>query len=313
MLNEEAFLIITAGSLVAITCSILGCFLVLRKMAMVSDAISHAVLPGIVIAFLLAGTRESVSMLIGAGLIGMFCTFLIEFLHRKVKLQSDASIGITFTWLFALGVILISYFAGQTDLDQECVLYGELAYVPLEPYVYLMGTPVGTRTILTMAVVLVLVIVFVIAGYKELYLTTFDGAYALSIGIAATAWHYLLMGAVSLTTVAAFESVGAVLVVAFLIVPAATAYLLTENFIKMVLLSCFLGITAVIGGYYLAVAIDGAIAAAMATVAGIQFALAFAWYRFAITRNTSFTLEKGNPVINPVQASAEPQPASTHS
>jgi manganese/zinc/iron transport system permease protein len=306
MLNEEALLIIGAGSLVAVTCAILGCFLVLRRMAMVSDAISHAVLPGIVIAFLLAGTRESVSMLLGAGLIGMFCTFLIEFLHSKVKLQSDASIGITFTWLFALGVILISLFASQVDLDQDCVLYGEIAYVPLEPYVYLLGTPIGTRTLLTMGAVLVLVIIFVSLGYKELFLTTFDGAYAISIGIAATTWHYLLMGAVSLTTVAAFESVGAVLVVAFLIVPASTAYLITENFVKMLLLACFFGVTAVVGGYYLAVALDGAIAAAMASVTGLQFAIAFAWYRFAITRNTKLVTEfRGTSRINPVQTAAE--------
>ncbi len=305
MLNEEALLIIAAGSLVAITCAILGCFLVLRRMAMVSDAISHAVLPGIVIAFLLAGTRESVSMLIGAGLIGMICTFIIEFLHSKVKLQADASIGITFTWLFALGVILISLFASQVDLDQDCVLYGEIAYVPLEPYVYLLGSPIGTRTILTMAVVLLLVIAFVCIGFKELFLTTFDGAFAISVGIAATTWHYLLMGAVSITTVAAFESVGAVLVVAFLIVPAATAYLLTDNFIKMIFIACLSGTIAVIGGYYLAVAIDGAIAAAMATVTGLQFSFAFAWYRFRLTRNTSFELDKGPSLINPAQTSVE--------
>ncbi len=114
----NAFWIIVSGSLVAVTCSLLGCFLVLRRLAMVGDAISHAVLPGIVIAFLLSGGRESVPMLIGGRLLGIVSTFLIEFFHNKVKLQTDASIGVTFTWLFATGVILISLFARQVDLTR---------------------------------------------------------------------------------------------------------------------------------------------------------------------------------------------------
>nr|WP_317170087.1 metal ABC transporter permease [Rhodocytophaga rosea] len=126
----NAFWIILAGSLVAVCCSLLGCYLILRKMAMVGDAISHAVLPGIVLAFLFTGSRDSVPMLLGAGILGVLCTFLIEFFHTKARLQTDASIGVTFTWLFALGVILITVFAGQVDLDQDCVLYGEIAYIP---------------------------------------------------------------------------------------------------------------------------------------------------------------------------------------
>lgn len=267
--------IITAGSMVAISCGLLGCYLILRKMAMVGDAISHAVLPGIVIAFLVAGNRDSITMLIGAGLIGVFTTFLIEFLHRKGNLQSDASIGVTFTWLFALGVILISVYAGQVDLDQECVLYGEIAYVPLDLWILTDGTNMGPRTLYVLSFVLIGVVTFIIIGYKELFLTTFDPAYAAAIGISATLWHYLLMGAVSFTTVAAFESVGAILVVALLIAPAATAYLLTDNFKVMLLITVGLGIMISTLGYYLAASIDASIAGAMSTVAGFLFALAF--------------------------------------
>jgi manganese/zinc/iron transport system permease protein len=244
-------------------------------MAMVGDAISHAVLPGIVIAFLVAGNRDSITMLIGAGLIGVFTTFLIEFLHRKGNLQSDASIGVTFTWLFALGVILISVYAGQVDLDQECVLYGEIAYVPLDLWILTDGTNMGPRTLYVLSFVLIGVVAFIIIGYKELFLTTFDPAYAAAIGISATLWHYLLMGAVSFTTVAAFESVGAILVVALLIAPAATAYLLTDNFKVMLLITVGLGIMISTLGYYLAASIDASIAGAMSTVAGFLFALAF--------------------------------------
>ena len=244
-------------------------------MAMVGDAISHAVLPGIVIAFFLTGERDSFTMLLGAGALGVFTTFLIEFLHRKGGLQTDASIGVTFTWLFALGIILISVFAGQVDLDQDCVLYGEIAYVPIDLWITGNGTIMGPRAIYTSGAVLLIVILFVIFGYKELYLTTFDPAFAGTLGISTVIWHYLLMGAVSLTTVASFESVGAILVVGLLIAPPATAYLLTDSFRKMLFISAFLGILVSFLGYYLAVAMDGSIAGAMTTVAGFLFMLAF--------------------------------------
>lgn len=269
----NAFWIIVSGSLVAICCSLLGCYLILRKMAMVGDAISHAVLPGIVLAFLLTGSRDSIPMLLGAGILGVISTFLIEFFHTKAKLQTDASIGVTFTWLFALGVILLSVFAGQVDLDQDCVLYGEIAYVPLDLIITKSGMLLGPKTVWLMSIVLLIIIIFIVTGYKELFLTTFDPAYALSIGISATLWHYLLMGAVSLTTVAAFEAVGAILVVAFLVVPPATAYLLTRNFKHMLFLSCAIGVCISVAGFYLAVWLDGSIAGAMAAVSGLIFGL----------------------------------------
>lgn len=271
----NAFWIILTGSLVATCCSLIGCYLVLRRMAMVADAISHAVLPGIVIAFLVTGTRDSIPMLIGAGLLGVLTTFLIEFFHRYARVQADASIGVTFTWLFAIGIILISVFAGQVDLDQDCVLYGEIAYVPLDLWITEGGLSMGPRTVWTLGFVTLLIIAFIIIGYKELFLTAFDPAYAAAIGISTTLWYYLLMTAVSLTTVASFESVGAILVVALIVAPPATAYLLTDNFKVMLVLSVALGIAASIAGYYLAVWMDGSIAGAIASVAGLEFAVAF--------------------------------------
>src|SRR3990170_929643 len=256
---NDLYIILTAA-LVSTSCALLGCFLVLRKMAMVGDAISHAVLPGIVLAFLISGSRDSITMLVGAGLIGIVTTFLIEFLHKKARLQTDASIGVTFTWLFAVGVVLISLFAGKVDLDQDCVLYGEIAYVPLDMVIMEDGMILGPRALYIVGTILVLIILFIIFGYKELFLTTFDPAYASAIGISTTLWHYLLMGAVSATTVASFESVGAILVVALLIAPAAAAYLLTDNFKWMLIIACITGVLSSITGYYIAVALDGSIA-----------------------------------------------------
>ena len=269
---NDLYIIITA-SLVASSCALLGCYLILRKMAMVGDAISHAVLPGIVIAFLISGSRDSMTMLIGAGLIGILTTFLIEFLHKKARLQTDASIGVTFTWLFAIGVVLISLFAGRVDLDQDCVLYGEIAYVPLDTLI-IGNESLGPRALYIMGIILAAIILFIVFGYKELFLTTFDPAYASAIGISTTLWHYLLMGAVSATTVASFESVGAILVVALLIAPAATAYLLTDNLKWMLILACIAGVAASITGYYIAVWLDGSIAGAIAMMAGIIFIIA---------------------------------------
>ena len=271
------FYIILTASIVASSCALLGCFLILRKMAMVSDAISHAVLPGIVLAFLISGSRDSVTMLIGAGAIGIFTTFLIEFFHQKARLQTDAAIGVTFTWLFAVGVVMISLFAGKVDLDQDCVLYGEIAYVPLDTIILASGKSIGPKALYVSGFILILVLLFIYIGYKELFLTTFDPAYASAIGLSTSLWHYLLMGAVSATTVASFESVGAILVVALLIAPAATAYLLTDNFKIMLGLACFIGTLASISGYYVATWLDGSIAGAIALMGGVLFALAVAF------------------------------------
>jgi manganese/zinc/iron transport system permease protein len=268
---NDLYIILTA-SLVASACALLGCFLILRQMAMVGDAISHAVLPGIVLAFLISGSRDSITMLIGAGLIGILTTFLIEFFHKKAKLQTDASIGVTFTWLFAVGVVLISLFAGKVDLDQDCVLYGEIAYVPLDTLI-IGDESYGPRALYIMGSILLVIILFIATGFKELFLTTFDPAYASSIGISTALWHYLLMSAVSATTVASFESVGAILVVALLIAPAATAYLLTDNFKFMLVLSCLVGMLASVTGYYVAVWLDSSIAGSIAMMAGIIFTI----------------------------------------
>ena len=271
----NSFWIILVGCLVAVSCGLLGCYLILRKMAMVGDAISHAVLPGIVIAFLISGYRDSFLMLIGAGIFGMLTTFLIEYFHTRGKLQTDASIGVTFTWLFAIGVILISALAGKVDLDQDCVLYGEIAYTPIDLWIVNGTLNFGPRAVWVLGIVLIIVLIIIKTFYKELYLTTFDPSYAASIGISVGFWHYVLMGAVSLTTVASFESVGAILVVALLTGPAAIAYLLTTDFKKMLGIATIAGIVISFGGYYLAVFLNGSIAGAMSAIAGILFLAAF--------------------------------------
>lgn len=274
----DAFWIILTGSMVAICCGMLGCYLILRKMAMVGDAISHAVLPGIILAYVITESRSSVPMLIGAAAVGLLTTFLIEWLSRKVRLQSDASIGITFTFLFAIGIILTNAFTGgNVDIDQECVLYGDIINVPHQEWFIgeNQNITLGPVTTWIMGGTLILVLCFIFFNYKALFITTFNPEYALSIGISTALFHYALMGAVSLTTVVSFESVGAILVVAFLVTPPATAYLITDKLPIMLGLTAIFGIVAAAAGYLLAWSINGSVAGAMASVAGGIFFIVF--------------------------------------
>lgn len=285
------FWIILTGSLVAINCGLLGNFLVLRQMSMIGDAISHAVLPGIVIAYLWTSSRDTGIMLIGASLTGLCATFLIEFIHRKIKLQSDAAIGVVFTFMFAIGIILISAFANQVDIDQECVLYGEIAYVPIDT-INIGGTiNIGPKAVYLQSLNLLFVLLFIILGYKNLKITSFDPNFARSIGIPTALWQYLLMGLVSFTTVNSFETVGAILVVGFIIGPPSIAYLWTQSLEKMLWCTALIGIVIAISGYYLAYLLNASITGAMSTVMGILFASTVLYIRL-IRNKKALTLTK---------------------
>lgn len=268
------FWIVLTGVLVAVNCGLLGVFLILRRAAMTGDALSHAVLPGIAAAYLLSGSRHSAVMLIGAALTGWLTAFLIEWLKKKIRLQNDASIGITFTFLFAVGVILISAFSGNIDLDLDCVLYGDIAYVPLER-IYAGSRDLGPAPAWLLGGNLVPVTALVTFGYRGLLVTTFDPGFARGIGIASGGWHYLLMGAVSLTVVLSFSAVGAILVTAFLTVPPATAYLLSKRLVPMIWLTVLFGVVSAVGGFLVALWQDTAISASMAVVSGVIFAAVF--------------------------------------
>ena len=267
------FYIIFTASLVAINCALMGSFLVMRKMVMLGDAISHAVLPGIFIAYIISGSTGNLAILTGAAVSGIIATLIIEWFTKKARLQSDAAIGISYTFLFAIGIILISRFGQNADLDQQCVLYGEIEYVSLwlQP---LLGILLPKQSIILGAVTLLL-LTAVVVGYKGLFITTFDPNFAVATGVAVGFWHYLLMSGVSLTTVVSFEAVGAILVIAFLSGPPAIAYLLTENLKTMLILACVIGVLCSIAGYYMAKFLDVSVAGSIASVIGIAFVVAF--------------------------------------
>ena len=267
---SPAVVIMLVASLVAASCALVGSFLVLRKMALLGDAISHAVLPGIAIAFLWTGNRAALPMVLGAGALGVLTVFLVEMFHKSGRLKEDASIGVVFPALFSIGVIMISRYASQVDLDLDCVLYGEIAYAPWD-LLTIGGRDAGPKALWVTGSVLLLNTALVLTLWKELKLSTFDSGLAVTLGFSPVVLHYLLMSAVSVTVVGSFESVGAILVVAMLVVPPATAYLLTERLERMLVVAVLLGITSAVGGYALARWLDASIAGAMATVAGLQF------------------------------------------
>jgi len=270
-----SFWIILTGALVAVSAGLLGCFLVLRRMSMVGDAISHAVLPGIVIAFLISGNREPLTVLIGAGILGLLTTFIIEYLHKKAKVQGDAAIGVTYTFLFAIGIILLSLFAGQVDIDQDCVLYGEIAYVPIDTIITASGVNLGPKPVYLLGGLLVVILLFIVVFYKQLSLTAFDPGFASAIGISTVIWHYLLMGLVSVTTVVSFQSVGAILIINFLIGPPSIAYLLTGSLKRMLIYTVIIGTLIAFFGYHIAAYLNVSIAGCMAVTTGIIFVISF--------------------------------------
>ncbi|SDM45673.1 metal ABC transporter permease [Sediminibacillus halophilus] len=271
-MNYTLWIILT-GCLVGVTCGMSGVLLMLKKMSMIADAISHTVLLGIVGAFFVSQSLNGLPMLIGAAVVGLATAFFVESLHRS-GIQSDAAIGVVFTSLFALGVVLISFIGDQVHLDTKHALMGEIAFVPWDT-LQIKGESYGPVAVWMLGTVLVLNLILIAVFYKEIKISTFDPQYAKLIGVPVAFVHYLLMGMVSLSTVASFDSVGAILVVAMLIVPGATAYLLTDRFITLLLISGVVGILSAMIGYGAAVYWNVSIAGAMASATGLLFLAAF--------------------------------------
>ena len=208
------------GTLVAVACGLIGCYLIVQRLSLIGDAISHTVFPGIVIAFLLTGQIAGPAMFIGAAVAGVGTTAAISFLHRTSRVKEDAAVGIVFTTLFALGVVLLTLFARDAHLDVQHVLLGQIEFALLQK------VAVGGREIpiavLQMTGVVISLILLISLFYKELLAAAFDQQWSAAVGLRPRLFHYGLMAVLSLTVVGAFTSVGAILVVAMLIAPAAT-------------------------------------------------------------------------------------------
>ena len=239
-----------------------------------SDAISHAILPGIVLAFFLTESLSSPLLILAAAGTGVLTVFFVELLQRTKLIKEDAAIGLTFPALFSIGVILISRFAENVHLDMDAVLLGELAYAPLNR-LKAFGYDLGPVSLYVMGAILVINLVFILLFYKELKLVTFDASLAAALGFAPTLIHYGLMTLVSVTTVGAFDAVGSILVVALIAGPPTTAYLMTDKLSRMLILSAIIGSVNAVSGYWLASLFDVSIAGAIATMTLLIFILVF--------------------------------------
>ena len=269
------FWIFVMGAVISLSCGLVGAFLVLRKNALLGDAISHAILPGIVVAFLLTGSRASGWMMVGALVAGLLTTLLIDLICRKTRIKEDSAIGIVFSFFFATGVILISLFAGNVDLDLDCVLYGEIDFLALAPLLEIGGRETLPIPVALASGVLVIVLLCILLFYKELLVTSFDPVFSKTIGISSTAIHYLLVVVLSMTVVSAFESVGAILVVAMLILPGSTAYLFCDRLSRLLLSILPLSLLSSGLGVYIAVLFDCSTGGSMVVAAFILFLLAW--------------------------------------
>lgn len=250
--------------LCCVACGVLGCFLVLRRMSLLGDAISHAILPGLALAFLVTQSRAPLPMLAGAMVVGIATAYLSAGLNRWGRVSEDSAMGVVFTSLFAIGVVMITWVARDVDLDPGCVLYGLIEFTPFDT-VTIAGREIP-RAFVWLAVVLAVNVGLITVFFKELKLVCFDPGLAATMGISVALVHYGLMTTVAATAVASFESVGSILVVAMLVAPGATAHLLTDRLSRMLWIAGVVAALCAIGGYALAVWINTSVAGMIATV-----------------------------------------------
>lgn len=271
--SQEILLI---AVLTAAACAIPGVFLVLRKMSMSADSITHTILLGIVLAFMAVNDLSSPLLLLGAALVGTVTVWLTELLAKTRLVSSDSATGIIFPLLFSIAVILITKYAGSAHLDTDSVLLGELAFAPFDRMT-VGGIDIGAKGIYISGGLLIINILFVSVFFKELTVASFDPVLAAVMGFSPALIHYSLMTVVSVTAVGAFETAGSVLVTAFMIAPAAAAYLLTDNLRNMIFIAVAIGTACGVLGFHTAILLDVSISGSMACYAGVFLGAAAVW------------------------------------
>lgn len=255
----------------AVSCALLGVFLVLKNMAMVADALSHTVLLGIVLGYFIAGDLDSPILFVGAALFGVMTVYAIEYVVNKFAIQSDAATGLVFTLLFALAIILISKYARNVHLDVDVVLSGEVVFATLNTMeIFGIQVPISfTR----MFVMLVINLAFVAVTYQQLKVSIFDPVYAKSIGVAVGFLNLVLMTLVSITTVVAFDTVGAILVISLMVASALSAHLLSKRLSIMLLVALLYGVINSVLGYYVAIYFNVSISGTITFAGFVTFLL----------------------------------------
>lgn len=259
---------------IALACSLLGPFLILKNISMMVDAISHTILLGIVLAFFLIGDLNSPFLIFGAAIMGLITVYLINALKRTGLVDQDAAIGIVFPLLFSIGVLLISLATGNIHLDVDTVLLGKIELAPFD-FLSVNGMDLGAKSIYIALTCFLINGFFVYRFFKELKLITFDPDLALALGLPLALLNFIFISLVSITTVASFSALGSILVICLMVGPAASAYLLSKDLKRMILISMAFGVLDVVLGTLVAFYFDLSIAGTCAFAIGINFLLCF--------------------------------------
>jgi manganese transport system permease protein len=252
---------------VGVTCAVLSCWLTMLGWSLLGDGVAHSLLPGVVLSYVLGAPLAIGAFIFGAGAVA-----LIGGVSRTSKIKEDAAIGIVFTGLFALGLVLVSVFPSELDLQH--ILVGNVLGV-------------SDADIITTLVIGVIVTTALLIKRRDLVLYAFDSTHAHAIGISPRRLEVLLLGSMALTVIAALQAVGIVLVVAMLITPASTAYLLTERFDRMLAIAVASSVFACVLGTYLSYHVNTATGGAIVVVLTLQFVLAYGWSRWRGTTDRS--------------------------
>lgn len=266
--------IVLIAVMVSLSCAVLGPFLILRKMSMMVDSITHTVLLGIVAAFFLVKDLNSPYLILGAALMGLITVLLTEKLNKTGLVKEDAAIGIIFPLLFSIAIIIISKYAAKIHLDVDNVLLGKIEYAPFDT-LRAGSINFGAKSIYVSAFIFAANAIFITAFYKELKICTFDPALAESYGFNTNLIHYALMGLVSVTTVGSFQAVGSILVISFMVGPAAVGYMLSERLDKMIYISIATAAVDALIGTLIAFRYDFSISGTISVVIGVSFLTAF--------------------------------------
>lgn len=280
----------------ALACALPGTFVVLRKNSMLVDAISHAVLPGIVVGYFFTHNLDSPLLIIGAALAGLIVVLGSEWLTRTGLLTGDAPQGLIFPALFSAGVILVSLNFANVHLDTHAVLVGDLNLAAWDQLI-IGGTSWGPSYLYVMLGVLALNILFLGAFYSKLKVTTFDAQFATSLGIRTGLVNTAFMFLVSLTVTAAFNAAGAILVIALMIVPPATAYLLSRSLPVMIALTAAIAVGGALAGFWIAYVLNAATSAGMAVFYGLVFVIVLAATR--LTQRARQRQRRRTPAVAP--------------
>lgn len=264
--------ILLIAIIIAISSSLIGVFLVIRKMSMMTDAISHTVLLGIVLAFLIIPDLNSPLLIFGAVVMGIITVFLTEGLVKTKLIREDAATGVIFPLLFSIAIIIISLVVSDVHMDIDAVLLGKLELASIEQLV-IFNKAIGPKALYIGLLILIINITFIVVFYKELKLISFDSALATTLGFMPFIIHYLLMGLVSLTAVTSFSSVGSILVIALMIGPPITAMQFTKDLKYTLIFSTIIAVINSVVGYFIAIMLNVTIAGIIATTTLATFLL----------------------------------------